>query len=342
MGKRLVMCFDGTWNDPSEADLPISDRVETNVIRFCRSIKPQGDDGQAQVREYCKGVGVEKGKKLRGGVGGYGLSDNLIAGYRFLSKNYEPDDEIFITGFSRGAYTARSLAGMIRNVGLVRRDEALSERITFEAYKIYQTRDDGPDTETARSFRERYSHMVDIKFLGVWDTVGALGIPISILNFINRKKYGFHDTELSSIVKNAYHAIATDEHRELYKACLWSGKNKPRNLSEVEQRWFLGAHGDVGGGYEDRRLSDIALRWIQDKAIAVGLSLDPVPLADDNYLGTIHDSYADFLDGKYQYTEKRFYRPFDRSAALNLTVDESLWIRKQADSTYKPGVNLGF
>src|SRR5262249_39840724 len=146
-----------------------------------------------------------------------------------------------------------------------------SDRL-MEAYELYRTRDASPDSIRAQNFREKHkSRIIEIIFLGVWDTVGALGIPVESFDEFNKEQFEFHDTELSGIVRNAFHALATDEHRQPYAATLWDPKKKLDQV--VEQRWFLGAHADVGGGYKDRQLSDITLNWMQLRAQACGLEV---------------------------------------------------------------------
>jgi uncharacterized protein (DUF2235 family) len=184
-----------------------------------------------------------------------------------------------------------------------------------------------------------FSREINIKFVGVWDTVGALGVPSEFLGKFNMKLYEFHDTNLSGIVDNAYQAIAIDENRKDYDACLWNPAEKPEQA--VEQRWFVGAHCDVGGGYPDRRLSDIALRWMQDRASAIGLGLNPANVTDDNCLGTPSDSYQGFLKGAYARLNPRHYRSIGGTPFGNEMIDESVDKRRAADATYAPQ-NSGF
>jgi uncharacterized protein (DUF2235 family) len=260
------------------------------------------------------------------------LEINIVQGYEFLAKEYQEGDEVYILGFSRGAYTARSLVGLIRNCGLIYPNH-LTLRVPM-AYGIYRTRDDNADSFTAKIFRSTFSREIKIKLLGVWDTVGALGIPVDVLNLFNMKFYEFHDTRLSSIVENAFHALAVDEHRQDYDACLWNPDAAPQQT--LEQRWFLGAHCDAGGGYEDRRLSDMTLRWIQDKASALGLALDAVQIGPKNYLGEFTDSYAEFLGGIYAHKNPRHYRAIRATRFGNETIDDSVQRRRKQDRDYEP------
>jgi uncharacterized protein (DUF2235 family) len=333
--KRIVICFDGTWNKPAEEALPSSERVETNVCRFYQSVREQSDDGVKQVKWYDQGIGTHWYDQYIGGALGSGLEINIIQGYQFLAEAYEDGDEVYVLGFSRGAYTARSLIGLIRNCGLIY-PKHLSLRVPM-AYGIYRTRDDDADSLTARMFRAAYSRAIRVKFIGVWDSVGALGIPIDILKQVNMKFYEFHDTRLSEIVENAYHAVAIDEHRQDYDVCLWDPKSAGAQI--MEQCWFIGAHCDVGGGYPDRRLSDITLRWMQDKAIAAGLALDSVDLGASNYLGEFTDSYARFLGGLYAKRNPRHYRVLRATRFGNETIDPSVVRRRKEDRSYEPQNN---
>ena len=333
--KRIVICFDGTWNKPADEALPADGQVETNVCRFYKSVKDQAADGARQVKWYDEGVGSKWYNKYIGGAIGTGLEINIVQGYEFLAKEYQEGDEVNILGFSRGAYTARSLVGLIRNCGLIY-PKHLTLRVPM-AYGIYRTRDDNADSFTAKIFRSTFSREIKIKLLGVWDTVGALGIPVDVLNLFNMKFYEFHDTQLSSIVENAFHALAVDEHRQDYDACVWNPDAAPQQT--IEQRWFLGAHCDAGGGYEDRRLSDMTLRWIQDKASALGLALDAVQIGPKNYLGEFTDSYAEFLGGIYARKNPRHYRAIRATRFGNETIDDSVQRRRKQDRDYEPQNN---
>jgi uncharacterized protein (DUF2235 family) len=333
--KRIVICFDGTWSKPADEALAADQRVETNVCRFYESVRDRDKNGIQQVKWYDEGVGTKWYDRYIGGAIGAGLEINIIQGYDYLANHYEDGDEVYVLGFSRGAYTARSLVGMIRNCGLIY-PKHLALRVAM-AYGIYRTRDDGADSMTAKLFRQAFSRAIKIKFMGVWDTVGALGIPLDVLSDAKMKFYEFHDTKLCSLVENACQAIAIDEHRRDYDVCLWNPDTAPAQV--LEQRWFMGAHCDVGGGYEDRRLSDLTLRWMQDKAVALGLAVDPVTVGAQNYLGEFTDSYARFLGGVYAKKNARHYRAFGGTRFGNETVDESVTQRRKEDRDYQPQNN---
>jgi uncharacterized protein (DUF2235 family) len=333
--KRIVICFDGTWSKPADEALPADGQVETNVCRFYESVKDQGVDGTKQVKWYDEGVGTKWYDRFIGGAIGAGLELNIVQGYEFLAKQYEAGDEVYVLGFSRGAYTARSLVGMIRNCGLIY-PKHLALRVAM-AYGIYRTRDDNVDSFTAKLFRNSFSREIKIKFIGVWDTVGALGIPLDVLKDVNMKFYEFHDTKLSDIVESAYHAVAIDEHRQDYMATVWNPATAPQQ--KLEQRWFIGAHCDVGGGYKDRRLSDLTVSWMQQKASASGLAIDAVQVGAKNYLGEFTDSYGKFLAGVYARKNPRHYRPMLGCKFGNEVIDDSVKQRRQEDRNYEPQNN---
>lgn len=274
--KRLVICCDGTWNRADQVRKDGKPCV-TNVIKIAvRVAKRDGDT--LQVIYYDQGVGTGNVlDKFSGGALGKGIEDNIHDAYRFLVGNYEPGDEIYIFGFSRGAFTARSIGGMIRKCGILKRERADQYHGALTLYHSNAT----ADSEIAVRFRREHSlvpnESIPIKFVGVWDTVGALGIPVRGLAALQKGKYEFHDTELSSTVQFAYHALAIDERRGPFRPTLWDYKPKPGQT--VEQVWFAGVHSDVGGGYEDAGLSDIALQWMLDKAQATGLKLDAAAMA---------------------------------------------------------------
>ncbi len=269
--KKLILCCDGTWN---KADQEIDGELSpSNIVKIAFRIAKR-DNAVPQIIFYDQGVGT--GNLLDRGTGGalgYGLEDNIHDAYRFLIGNYESGDEIFLFGFSRGAFTARSIAGMIRKCGILKRAFVEHYRLAIE---LYQKREIGPDDSESVKFRTDFSlcgtENIPIKFIGVWDTVGALGMPLRGLRWFNRNKYKFHDTELSKTVEFAYHALAIDEHRAPFQPTLWVYTPKPGQT--VEQVWFCGVHSDIGGGYVQCGISDITLKWMIDKAQGAGLMFD--------------------------------------------------------------------
>lgn len=337
--KRIAIFFDGTWNAPDDSG-DIEQGADTNVLKLHRAIAEQDRNGAPQMTHYVAGVGTRWYNRVRGGVFGVGLDRNIKDGYSRLVDLYEDGDEIYVLGFSRGAYSARSLVGMIRNVGLVhgQANRRSRNQTINQAYELYRTRDEGADSPSARVFREAFSREVRVHFLGVWDTVGALGIPLRSFGWFNARRYEFHDTELSGIVENAFHAIAVDEHRSSFEPTLWAPKNKPNQ--RLEQVWFSGAHADVGGGYQDAGLADIALHWMAARLRECDLDVDPDKLpavGPDNATATLHDSFARFLKGAYQRVSSRVLRPLGTQRHGNEALDGSVRERLKRCANYRPG-----
>ena len=362
MRGRLVVCFDGTWNTAED---------QTNVSRLYAAIADRDVGCRGQLKFYDEGVGTKFGDRVRGGTLGRGLDVNILQGYCWLVNNYhqkgenwkeesrygedpvEGPDELFLFGFSRGAFTARSLGGMVNRCGILKKDlfrERVGRRlvtpddpIVQEAWSLYRAKIEAPpyanattrDAPECVDFRRKYSCPDDglaIKFLGVWDTVGALGVPVSHVPF-SRDYYRWHDTELSKIVDYACHAIAVDENRKDYDVAVWT-RRKPENL-EVEQRWFVGAHANVGGGYPDDPLHTRPLRWMQDKAEAAGLALrGKAEVGARDHLADINDSFREFMYGAYRLVKERYWRSFGRG--VNESVDEGVWRRWKEKPEYRP------
>jgi uncharacterized protein (DUF2235 family) len=333
--KRIVICADGTWNTPEDKD-------PTNVITLTRALAPEGIVAATgapitQVVFYDWGVGTGNlGDKISGGALGKGLDKNIQDAYRFIVHNYEKGDELFFFGFSRGAYTVRSLGGLIRNCGILTRDKA---HLIQRAYTMYRSKA-GPDVPTAVNFRNQYAHHKDaqgerptITFMGVWDTVGALGIPLRFLDVLNKKMYQFHDTELSSVTKNSYHALAIDEKRGDFQPVLWS--NPPKPGQHVEQIWFCGVHSDVGGGYQEQGLANCTLHWMAEKAENHGLGLNEQYMAGlvPNPLDKLHRSKKGVY--RLKSMRRRAIEPYNATSAED-AIHPSVKKRYQGIADYRP------
>lgn len=264
MSKRIVFCADGTWQEPVN---------NTNVYRLYKALTVSSD----QMTFYDDGVGADTTglDRLIQGALGQGLLQKIQDGYTKIAHVYSPGDEIFLFGFSRGAYTARCLAGMIANCGLP--TGAFSDNCVQQAFLAY--RDPANRASILAGLGACGLGDATICMVGVWDTVGSLGIP-AIFGGVDTSTYGFLDTRLHPDIKNAYHCLAIDEHRPQFPATLWEGDPAPGQI--VEQVWFAGCHGDVGGGTAQTggvdgatRLCDITLAWMGAKAQALGLTFDP-------------------------------------------------------------------
>ncbi len=299
--KRIAIFCDGTWNS---ADAPFP----TSIRRFYLSLPTAGPDGTAQVKHYIPGVGTAVASrfpgdawlnKYLGGAFGYGLDRNILSAYRALAESYAPGDAVYLFGFSRGAYTARSLAGLIRNAGL---PTAANIDRAGAAMRLYRARRPGEsaDRPQALAFRADVSpHLVTSEaeaewrrrngkpdaplltfaYMGVLDTVGALGVPRSFgwLGRLSGRHYEFHDLELAPNVTAARHAVSIDERRRNYAPSLWTNVPELNAIvpgAPYREDWFPGPHGTLGGGGRYRGLSSAPFAWIAAGAEAAGLTID--------------------------------------------------------------------
>ena len=347
--RRLALFLDGTWNDTED---------NTNVWRLRSLCAPIGKDGVPQFIYYDSGVGTQIGERITGGMFGAGIDQNVRKAYEWLVENYENNDDIFIFGFSRGAFTARSLAGMLSICGLAKPGAPLGVGQIYTRYrhvdrnrssirKIKETADAGTPPQTLEEkWLLRFSRPVDIRMIGVWDTVAALDLPgIGIHEFL--------DANLRHDALNAFHALAIDENRHKFAPTLWTqtspvadGKPKiQRDFASVEQRWFVGAHANVGGGYPSDKLPQIPLQWLAGKAEGLGLTLrDSIDVDDGAEAAPVADSYASFLDGAYRLASARYYRPIGAPAVeadgywvatINETIDASVFKHWQTAPSYR-------
>jgi uncharacterized protein (DUF2235 family) len=328
--RKLVVCCDGTWNTP---------RTGTNIVRTYNFLRERlgappevsqkhgmttctgrAQDGSDILLYYDEGVGTNWFTRLAGGGVGAGLSDNVQQAYHFLANNYQPGSEIYIFGFSRGAYTARSLCGFMKATGGLLERPSMPD--VWRAYvDLYATgsgivsRPTGWNPDGVRDWLVKAAgdavgrlgrdvatlprHTdAKVKFIGVYDTVGALGVPLAGATKINEPIVGFHDTTLGSMVESAVQALAVDEKRGPYVPALWTQAANAAALAgqRVLQVWFPGVHSDVGGGYPDKGIGDITLDFMMRQAADAGLVIDPgqrTPALALQELPSQHESFND-------------------------------------------------
>ena len=320
--KNIAIFCDGTWQN-------LGQRFPTNVTRLARAVLPtdtEQDAKREQVVYYDDGVGVGQGvlddaQRLIGGAFGEGLDYKIGRAYEFLCLNYAPGDRVFVFGFSRGAYTARSLVGLLRRVWILKRENVGLLDTAIGIYRNHSAdavetilfrRSNCHDCEPFRAPREANPLTVAqahveadigaVQYVGVWDTVGSLGVPTTLpfAKHLN-DKYRFHDESLSRFVLSARHAVAIDERRETFVPALWDNIAKLNaNASAAElqyderpylQAWFPGHHSSVGGGEDDGGVSIPPLLWIANGAQRAGLAFDPDLLAIYDHAA---DAAADF------------------------------------------------
>ena len=262
--RNLVFLSDGTLSSISEGE-------ETNLGRLYRLLAEPGQS-DAQRFEYDRGIQGTGWRKWLNAATGQGINMTICRGYAFLASHYRPGDRIYLFGYSRGAYAVRSLAGMIGRIGLIKNNYA-TERHVRLAFRFYEV---GSNSVARKHFSKHRCHEgVEIEMLGIWDTVKSLGLPYPLINRLAPMVTEFHDDELGRHIRHGYHALAVDEDRTSFKPLLW--RRSPSWEGRLEQAWFPGAHGDVGGevrGHPDSRpLSNISLNWMLRRADRHGLVL---------------------------------------------------------------------
>jgi uncharacterized protein (DUF2235 family) len=329
MPKNIVIFSDGTGQDGG------SER-NTNVYRLFNMTEQRTEH---QVCFYDPGVGsTGLASRLPGMAGGVGFGRNVRDCYTFIFDNYQSGDRLFLIGFSRGAATVRSLAAFIHMFGIL---PPSRRGLIGKAWGIYQIRDPEKRRKRAEEFIGHHVTMwTKVHFLGCYDTVAALGLPFQwasrLLDRVPWMRHRFHDFRLSPGVVHAYHALALDDRRTTFHPVLWDALEEERSDPTGKQRgvfplacrtmrqvWFPGAHTDVGGGYEERGLSDITLVWLTRAAVSHGLRLFPGRTLDirEDPDGHMHDSCAGFPGRLYRrkprfWDEARPDRPIVHETAL--------------------------
>lgn len=346
--KRIAIFLDGTTNTLEN---------NTNVWRLKSLCDPAATD---QVVYYSKGVGTNRGEKAKGSVEGYGIDQEIIDAYSWLIECFEPGDEIFIFGFSRGAYTARSLSGLICKCGVLKPGAPLSMEQLYARYRrriaptIHELQAGFAPSDLEERWIVKYCQATNIKMVGVWDTVGSLGSPIASLK-AKVSKFRFLDTHLRVQNEHAFHALALDEERKAFEPTFWTKTTPapppasvlpPRPLSQVEQRWFVGAHANVGGGYASDVLAQPPLEWLMVKAAALGLKFRGTFVSDGQTpTSPITDSYWGFGWGIYKVVSRRFHRPVGTdpevdaqgiTERINETIDGTVFDRWRGNPDYRP------
>ena len=260
MSRNILIFSDGTGQEGGKG-------FNSNVYKLFNMVE---DRTGKQIAFYDPGIGTNM-QKVTGLGGGMGISRNIMQCYEFLLDNYQAGDNIFLFGFSRGAATVRSLSGFIHLFGVLPK---CRKDLIQKAYNIYKISNSAKREKKAKEFIAKHHTMwVKIKFIGVWDTVAALGVPFkainAIINFIPFFRNDFHDLRLSASVENAFHALAIDEQRKTFAPELWDTQLHPGQT--IEQVWFPGSHTDIGGGYKESGLSDVTLLCMIRKAQKYGL-----------------------------------------------------------------------
>ncbi|KAK0623054.1 hypothetical protein B0T14DRAFT_161700 [Immersiella caudata] len=312
--KRLIVCCDGTWMNSDTGYTkptfynPVGKlQTPSNVTRLSRSLRRICTDGTIQIIEYHSGVGTggTVADLVSGGAFGLGISENIRSAYSFICANYRDGDEVILIGFSRGAFTARSVAGMVDNIGLLTREGMEFFYPIYKDMQNWQTSDYEdpfpgvpfdikPRGITAKAvYRQMLADrgltrlyqgvnkdkLIKIRAVAVFDTVGSLGVPnVSLLSKLglhqSTKEFRFFDTDISNRVEYAFQALALDEHRLPFSPTLWERAATNNKATDLRQVWFPGNHGNVGGGWQDAGVANMSLAWMMDQLASIGVEFD--------------------------------------------------------------------
>lgn len=321
MKKNIVIFSDGTGQKGGIGS-------NTNVYKLFNMIE---DRTQRQIAFYDSGLGTDW-RKVTGAIAGAGITKNILDCYEFLFDNFEAEDEIFLFGFSRGAATVRSLTGFLHLFGILPRSR---KDLIHQAFKIYKIKDYKRRNKKAKEFIAKHHTMwAKVRFLGVFDTVAALELPIPWLSVLLDRltPYTFHSFELSDTVVFARQALSINEERKTFAPVLWDALTTSEPKDRMKQVWFSGVHTDVGGGYPEEDLSNISLRWMMKEAKEKGLIFyekSPVfqavinaPLNPD---GIMHNEQKKFPGKLF----KRAIRSWNKQTHGEPCIHESVFKRKK-------------
>jgi uncharacterized protein (DUF2235 family) len=333
MGKNIVIFSDGTGQEGGNGK-------NSNVYKLFNMVE---DRTEKQIAFYDRGLG-SGWRKLTGSAFGVGISQNIMECYEFLMNNFYSGDKIYLFGFSRGATTIRSLSGFIHLFGILPKSRP---ELIKRAYKIYTIKCEEKRERLAGEFVKRHHTMWTIvEFLGVWDTVSALGIPFKRIDiFVNKIpffKHAFHNLKLCESVLNARHALAIDDERLTFHPQIWDKElTNKKEIQTMKQVWFSGMHTDVGGGYEEHKLSDIPLLWMINEAESVGLKIYPdhkVKITPDAS-GTMHNSRGTTVTQHYRKKERFWDSEKYGKPVIHYSVLERKRNEKNTDSPpYNPWI----
>lgn len=378
MPKNIVFCADGTDNGPGENENQIpqdltnvfklfvnlqgfDDHQTTNLKNEQERALKQGDE-IIQIAKYIHGVGDSNNilTKILGGAAGAGIVTRIVRGYTFISRNYNEGDNIYITGFSRGAYTARALAGLIAAEGLLNQTTYNNKEDAYRAgaavwYKHQKDQCNKASQDPAKkgwlASLERAAadlpgflakpptdniQVEFIKAVGVWDTVGSLGLPDGLSQDKDIDVFGYADPQLPAKIQNGIHAISLDEQRVMFQPILWDKDDR------VTQMLFPGAHADVGGGYPECGLSDFALSWMTGELQNLGLLIKDIPADPSAYVP--HPNPADTAHQPWLSIFWRAlpFEPRDFKGRTDILISPSITLRHNSgpvkpDPTKPPG-----
>jgi uncharacterized protein (DUF2235 family) len=329
MGKNIVIFCDGTNQKGGVGS-------NTNVYKLFNMIE---DRTSRQIAYYDPGLGTDI-KKVTGSLFGSGFSKNILECYKFIFENFEAGDKIYLFGFSRGAATVRSLSSFIHLFGILPKSRS---DLIKEAFAIYKKKN--RIIKASTFINKHHTMWCNIEFVGVWDTVAALGIPFKGLSVIldTFLSHKFHSFNLSESIKFARQALAIDEERKTFHPVLWDSINNNSMVDKLKQVWFSGVHTDVGGGYEEDELSDISLKWMTREAIDKGLIIynksqlyKSLMNSSPDINGMMHDEQKGFIGKIF----KRAKRTWSTETNGEPHIHESVFKRtKNNENREEPAYN---
>ncbi len=338
MAKNIVILSDGTGQKGGINE-------STNVYKLFNFLE---DRTSRQVVFYDPGIGTDF-RGLFGAITGRGFTENLLQCYRFLFDHYEAEDKVFLFGFSRGAATVRSLSGFIHLFGIL---PASRPDLIEEAFRIYKKKDKEKRKKLADEFIAKHHTMwLKIHFIGVWDTVAALGFPNKVIDAIANAvaPHHFHDFSLSKSVSCARHALSIDDERHTFHPVLWDPLPEGTDSETMKQVWFCGVHTDVGGGYPEPELSYYSLEWMIREARAKGMLIFEKPDKTDNwnkYLakrkhdidGTMHDELQGVKGRLFRRAVRSWPKEFGSVRLHESVLERKKNNRNNSDPAYRPWI----
>ncbi len=332
--KNIIICSDGTGNRGGKGH-------GTNVWHLYNGINLRSHEIE-QITHYDDGVGTDDNKYLRafGGAFGWGFSKNVKRAYKFLIRNWNQDDHIYMFGFSRGAYTVRALAAFVAKCGVI--DGAQTESEKEQNELINQLVSDYHNKRVDESYDEvKVIRPILIRMVGVWDTVSAIGLPFDILlkKLISKIfRFNFSDHNLSDNVALGMHALAIDDERRTFHPTLWNARKG------IEQVWFSGVHSNVGGGYPKQEMSYVTLEWMLSKCkwngtngIVFDADFEEEVRRNANVHGRLYDSRAG-AGAYYRYAPRDIGRLCRENNIKTVKIHQSVFDRIQhKTAAYNPG-----
>ena len=373
--KNIVLCSDGTGNKGGYG-------ADSNVYKTYKAVNNNITSTLDQYTFYDQGVGTDKSDTSKNkywtalsGAFGFGFRDNVLHLYHFLARSYNPGDAIFLFGFSRGAATVRAFAGFINACGLVDRNHTSmqtngaldGDKFQDAVNRAFECYRNDKDKAAQNKFKDQYAikdpmHApngnLKIKFVGVWETVSALGFSKdfsfllkwifsaadSIVNAIPQLKHDFYDYDLNNSIENAYHALSIDDERTTFHPLIWDENNFNGNVQQV---WFAGVHANVGGGYPRTGLSDVTLLWMLTKAHAHGLEFYPDNMTEIQNGANIYDRLYDSRDGVaiyYRYGPRNLVELCNKKLNGNIAIHLSAYkkIKELSDGYAPDGIPRNF